>query len=133
MVTKFTHKSHLIFQNTDSCCELRNDLRINFYLFSDARKEILPLCARLQWISLLGERFLHTARCAYFCVTNISDYKPESATSIMQVTSSHEVRSLRFPLRLQNFIWRKSAQFLFAKYTLLFREVSQRLIFVGRK
>ena len=51
------------------------------------------------------------------CVTNINDYKPEYAISIMQVTSSHEVRNLWFPLRLQNLMWRKFAQFVCARYT----------------
>jgi acetone carboxylase gamma subunit len=117
MVTKFTHKSHFIFQNNGSCCGFWNYLRIHFDIFSNARKEILPLCPRLQWISHLGERFLRIARCTYMCVTNINDYKPESTIFIMQVISSHEVRNLWFPLRLQNLIWRKSAQFFCARYT----------------
>jgi hypothetical protein len=33
MVTKFTHKSHFIFQNTGSCCELWSYLRIHFCIF----------------------------------------------------------------------------------------------------
>jgi len=84
---------------------------------SDARKEILPLCAHLQRISHLGERFLHIARCTYTCVPNINDYKPVYAISIMQVITSHEVRNLWFPLRLQNLIWQKFAPFLCARYT----------------
>jgi len=117
MLTKFTLKSHSIFQNTGSCCGLWNYLRIHFYIFSDAGKEILPLCARLQWISHLGERFLHIARCTYMCVPNINDYKPVYAIAIMQVIRSQEVRNLWFPLRLQNLIWRKFAPFLCARYT----------------
>jgi hypothetical protein len=65
---------------------------------------------------------------------NINDYKPDSVISTMQVTSSHEVRNLWFPLQLQNLIWRNLLN-SYVPYipTVVFQGDSLRLIFMGRK
>jgi hypothetical protein len=59
------------------------------------------------------------------CITNISDYQPQSAIPTTQVTSSHEVRSLQFTFRLRNLIWRKICSILMCQiYSLsCFRDV----------